>query len=148
MILRALTADDWADFRAVRLESLRDAPEAFGSGLAEWAAAGEQRWRRRLTDVPCTVLAELDGRAAGVVSGTAPGTGGAVELLSLWVAPFARGRGAGDALVGAVLDWAKRHGARRVVLRVHDDNPHARNLYRRNGFVPAGGPWMEHPLTA
>lgn len=147
-MLRALTPDDWAAFRAVRLAALRDAPEAFGSGLADWAAAGEQRWRQRLTDVPCTVLAELDGRPAGVASATSPDSDGAVELISLWVAPFARGRRAGDALVGAVLDWAQRHGARQVVLRVHENNHHARNLYRRNGFVPGDARWMGHSLPA
>ncbi|GAB2997450.1 GNAT family N-acetyltransferase [Amycolatopsis acidiphila] len=145
--LRVLTADDWAAWRELRLASLRDAPDAFGATLADWVREGEPRWRQRLTDVPFNVLAELDGTPAGMVSGTEPDAGQAVELISMWVAPSARGRGVGDELIGAVVGWAQRRGARRVVLRVYDHNRHGANLYRRNGFRPIGGTWMTLPLT-
>jgi ribosomal protein S18 acetylase RimI-like enzyme len=70
-----------------------------------------------------------------MVSGMVPDRGGTVELISMWVAPFARGRGVGDALVGAVIRWAEDCGARRVALRVAEGNDHATALYRRHGFV-------------
>ncbi|NKQ54634.1 GNAT family N-acetyltransferase [Amycolatopsis sp. K13G38] len=131
--LRRLTPEDWEVWRELRLAALRDAAYAFKTSLAEWQDAPEQRWRQRLTDVELNVLAECDGEPAGIVSGTR--TDGTVRLLSMYVAPFARGRGAGDALVRAVVRWA---GESRVLLRVFDDNEPAKKLYRRNGFVPAG----------
>jgi GNAT superfamily N-acetyltransferase len=63
---------------------------------------------------------------------------GWVELISMWVAPFARGRGVGDALVGAALDWAREKQASGIALAVFEGNEHALALYLRHGFVDAG----------
>lgn len=41
----------------------------------------------------------LDGEPAGMVSITVPDAGGTVEMISMWVAPEARGRGVGDKAV-------------------------------------------------
>jgi ribosomal protein S18 acetylase RimI-like enzyme len=136
----ALTAEDWQRFRALRLAALRDAPYAFGSTLAEWTGEGdrEERWRARLTEVPFNLIAELDGNPAGMVSATPPDADGMVLLISMWVAPFARGRGVGDALVDAVTTWARQQGAAGVMLAVRVTNPHATALYRRRQFVDEG----------
>ncbi|EIV92109.1 N-acetyltransferase [Frankia sp. QA3] len=72
-----------------------------------------------------------------------------VELISLWVAPAARGRGVGDLLVAAVVAWAARAGADKVVLRVYENNHHAVRLYQRSGFsrtsVAAAVPGSDRP---
>ena len=117
--LEHLTPEDWSRWRHVRLEALAEAPNAFGSSLY-WGGHGdtEKRWRDRLQDVPLNVLAVIDGRGVGQVSGTAPADQGNVELISLWVAPDVRGRGIGDALVRAVVQWAQAHGAAIVKLAV------------------------------
>jgi GNAT superfamily N-acetyltransferase len=151
--LRAISADDWPAWRELRLEALREAPSAFGSTLAQWQGEGdtEARWRARLNDVPFNAIAEFDGMAAGIASGTALSADGTVELISMWVAPFARGRGAGDALIGAIVHWARAQRANRVALAVVPQNPHAIALYARHGFVRngmAGGELtMVLPLT-
>ncbi|HJQ48142.1 MAG TPA: GNAT family N-acetyltransferase [Amycolatopsis sp.] len=131
--LRTLSADDWAEWREMRLAALAEAPHAFGTRLSEWQGAGdfEARWRGRLTDVDLNLLAAYDGEPAGIVSGM--NSHGVVQVLSLWVAPFARGRGVGDELLRAVVRWA---GGRRVMLRVVEGNRPAEKLYRRNGFAP------------
>jgi ribosomal protein S18 acetylase RimI-like enzyme len=93
LTIRALSPDDWPQRRALRLDALREAPHAIGSTLAEWQGEGdaETRWRRRLTDVPFNAIATLDGAPAGMASGTQPDDDGSVELISMWVAPDARG---------------------------------------------------------
>jgi GNAT superfamily N-acetyltransferase len=60
----------------------------------------------------------------------------AVELVSLWVRPPARGRGVGHALVEAVVDWAWAKNIPRVHLWVTETNSTARLLYERRGFWP------------
>ena len=102
-----LRADDWPLWRQLRLEALADSPAAFGSTLAQWSGSGdtEHRWRARLTDIPFNAVIRLDGTAAGMV-GAYVNADSAVELVSMWVAPFARGRGIGDAAIHAVVDWA------------------------------------------
>lgn len=133
-----LTPDDWRLWRELRLEALREAPAAFGSTLADWQGAGDQeaRWRQRLTSVPFNVVARSGGKPAGMVSGLRSGEN--AELISLWVAPCARGQGVGDRLILAVVDWARAAGAPRVVLSVKQGNEPAAHLYRRHGFVEAG----------
>ncbi|SOD70993.1 ribosomal protein S18 acetylase RimI-like enzyme [Jatrophihabitans sp. GAS493] len=149
--VRVLTADDWRLWRALRRDALRESPGAFGSTLAEWSGRGdtEDRWRARLDDVEFNAVLLLDSVPVGMASGTRPGADGMVELISLWVAPSARGLGVGDAAVAAVLQWVAAGlqwaGAEPAVrLSVKAGNSKAIALYRRHGFVPAG-PSPEDP---
>lgn len=138
--IRPIDADDWRAFRELRLQALREAPHAYSSTLADWQGDRdtEQRWRGRLTGVPFNVIAYLDDAPAEIVSGTALNSTGAVELISLWVAAFARGRGVGDALIDAVVRWATEQGGGSVALQVVPNNEHAIALYRRHGFANGG----------
>jgi GNAT superfamily N-acetyltransferase len=134
--LRVCGEDDWALWRDIRLAALAEAPSAFGSTLADWQDADESRWRERLRSVPYNVVVELDGTPAGMASGVPEDH--AILLISMWVAPFARGRGVGDRLIESVAGWARDRDARSVVLDVVSDNLPALALYLRNGFVDAG----------
>jgi ribosomal protein S18 acetylase RimI-like enzyme len=62
----------------------------------------------------------------------------AAELISMWVDPAARGAGAGDALVQAAVDRARRMGVGRLILHVVEGNASAVKLYERNGFRHTG----------
>lgn len=130
-MVRAVGVDDWATWRELRLAALADAPYAFCADVGEWRAADEQRWRDRLAAGAGHFVADVDEQPAGMV-GAVDNPDGSVELVSLWVAPTARGRGVGDALIAALVDWA---GERTVRLEVLATNAAARDLYRRNGFV-------------
>jgi GNAT superfamily N-acetyltransferase len=139
VFVRRLGPDDWRTWRAVRLESLAEAPYAFGSTLAREREFDEARWRARL--IPgngMAAVAESESAAVGAIGAYTPEETGQVLLVAAWVAPVARGRGVGDALVAEVLDWAREHGHGRVELRVADGNTAARHLFLRNGFVPTG----------
>lgn len=140
--LRHLTADDWRLWRTVRLRALAEAPHAFGSKLADWQGGDElePRWRQRLTEVPTNVVALVDGQPAGQVSGTAPGTDGRVDLISMWVDPSQRGTGLSGALIGEIVAYARGIGAPAVALSVKVANEPARRRYRREGFVETGEP--------
>lgn len=62
----------------------------------------------------------------------------AVEVNHLHVRESFRGQGVGRALVGAAEDLVAQHGDEQVVLGVSRDNPGARRLYLRLGYVPTG----------
>jgi ribosomal protein S18 acetylase RimI-like enzyme len=136
--IRQIVAGDWQVWRELRLDALRDAPGAFKTKLVEWQGDGdiEPLWRDRLSAVPFNVIADLDRKPAGMVSAVKDGDD--VEVISMWVAPFARGRGIGDALIDAVLGWEVAERAGRIGLCVMEGNDHAAALYRRHGFVDAG----------
>lgn len=137
--LRVVTADDWSLWRVARLEALAGAPYAFGSRLADWEAAPEQRWRDRLS-LPGShnILAVADGVPVGMATGIPAEEGRSVELISVYVGPAARGHGVGDALVTAVEHWARERRARRLLLDVVATNTAARRLYERHGLVVVG----------
>lgn len=133
--------DDWHVWRELRRAALADAPYAFGSTLTEWSGAGdtEQRWRERLAGVPFNVVLFLDDVPVGMVSATGPGADGSIELISLWVAPDARGHGVGDEAVRAVIAWANStYPDSAVALSVKIGNQAAQRLYRRHGFHDFG----------
>ena len=60
------------------------------------------------------------------------------EILTLAVAPDARRRGIGLALVKAAAGLARQGGASSLVLEVGEDNPGAIALYGASGFVQVG----------
>lgn len=129
---------DWDTFRAVRLASLSESPEAFGSRYADWVDAPAERWRARLTQVPLNLVAREGTEVVGVVSGQLVDED-RVELISMWVAPAARGTGAAGRLIDRVVAWAADQG-RATFLMVRTDNARARKAYERAGFVDVGVP--------
>ncbi len=129
---------DWEVFRTVRLASLSEAPAAFGSRHADWVDAPVERWQSRLTQVPLTLVAHEDAQPVGVVSGQLVGEDW-VELISMWVAPAARGTGVADELIDLVVGWAADQD-RTTFLMVRSDNTRARRSYERAGFVDVGVP--------
>lgn len=60
------------------------------------------------------------------------------EVLTIGVAPAARRQGVGDALVAAAVVVATTRGAESLFLEVAADNPAARALYAKAGFVSVG----------
>lgn len=129
---------DWERFRAVRLASLAESPAAFGSRHADWVDAPAERWQSRLTQVPLTLVAQEGAEVVGVVSGQPVGQEW-VELISMWVAPAARGTGLAGRLIDEVVAWAGGQN-RMTYLMVRADNVRARKSYERAGFVDTGVP--------
>lgn len=140
--LRGVTADDWRTWRPVRLAALADAPDAFGSTLADWADAPEHRWRTRLSIPGALDLLAHDGSAvAGMASGVPDADDPTrAELISMWVDPAARGRGVARTLIDAIARWAAEYGAAELRLSVVPENTAARRTYERCGFVALAEP--------
>lgn len=148
--VRRTKSDEWRLVRDVRLRSLRDAPEAFGSTYDRESRFGEGRWRDRVIE-SAWFLAELvpDPDVAfaaaptlepvGVVAGIRPASPPEQRhLVAMWVAPEARGTGVAAGLVDAVVQWARGDGGTQVSLGVADGNEPARRLYQRCGFAAIG----------
>lgn len=124
--------------RQIRLRSLLDAPDAFGSTYEEVQARPPESWTAQLRDLP-TFIAVRDGEDIGIVRGCPDDTDPSrVWLISMWVAPTARGQGASTALVQTLIDWALQTNANELVLEVGSYNERARALYERMGFRETG----------
>jgi ribosomal protein S18 acetylase RimI-like enzyme len=140
--LRELTPDDWKDWRELRLAALADAPYAFGSQLADWVDAEEDRWRARLS-LPGSynLIAMLDGTPVGMASGVrSDDEDGVVELISMWIAPAGRGQGVGDQLMARIEEFARAGSAHALKLSVVAGNEKAHGLYLRSGYIDTNEP--------
>lgn len=136
--------------RAIRLRSLRDAPDAFGGTYAESAARSPDDWERQVEEMPTFVAVMGAGASAELEAGAEADVGivrgatfdgdedDALYLISMWVAPEARGQGVGEALIAALAERARELGYARMLLDVGDENAAAQRLYARMGFVPTG----------
>ena len=60
------------------------------------------------------------------------------ELSKMAVDPKYRGRGYGDLLIEAAIDWARRHHASKVLLLSNTVLEPAISLYRKHGFTECG----------
>jgi ribosomal protein S18 acetylase RimI-like enzyme len=137
--IRPATTDDWSAVRAIRLQALAEAPEAFSSTLDRELAFSEATWRLRVTTNP-TYLAWDGDRTVGTATGYVdPEVGsGTVQLVAMYVKPGVRGTGCSHRLIDAVVAGAVAAGATRVLLDVTDVNAVAARCYRRYGFAVTG----------
>jgi ribosomal-protein-alanine N-acetyltransferase len=66
------------------------------------------------------------------------GHGGTADVLTVAVSETSWGQGIGSALLGALIEEARRRRCTEVFLEVRKDNPRARGLYLRRGFQEIG----------
>ncbi|GAA2686898.1 GNAT family N-acetyltransferase [Nonomuraea recticatena] len=120
--------------REIRLHALADAPTAFASTHDKEVAYPRDKWAERLADPDSAWFVAAD---VGLVCARQEHEG-EVHLLSMWVAPRARGTGLAGRLVDEVIAWSKAREAHEIGLWAVDDNLDARALYARKGFLPSG----------
>lgn len=133
--LRRISPDEWATWRDMRLRSLADTPDAYGSTLQREAAYDEAEWRTRLEG----------GRAILVFEDGAPVAMGAAwrpdeerfDIVAMWVVPEFRGRGFSRLVLQELVSMGRSEG-RRIGLCVTRGNDVARSAYEKFGFVDTG----------
>jgi ribosomal protein S18 acetylase RimI-like enzyme len=146
MEVRRIRADEWGELRALRLQALQDAPEAFGSTYADESELPRREWRRWAKEgadggPSYVALAEdavsrrLGGLAVGAPHDELVDANG---LFAMWVAPRLRRQGIGRLLVDAIVTWSSSTDRPRLLLRVTGSNEAAVSLYRSCGFVATG----------
>lgn len=146
IVIREFRADEWRLYQDIRLRSLADSPDSFGSTYAESTKLPDEHWENRLksgveseNDLPlvATIQSKPAGLAWGRIEDTMPEV---AHLYQVWVAPQHRSKGIGGKLVEAVIAWAKARNARYLDLGVTTLNTSAVNLYLRYGFKRVGNP--------
>jgi ribosomal-protein-alanine N-acetyltransferase len=132
--LREMTLDDMPAVMALEQELFPEdawTPAMFASEF------GESPARRRYL----VAQDAADGGEAPVLIGYAGmlfTSGPEADVLTLAVHPRHWGNGVGTALLCALVDEARGRRCGKVFLEVREDNPRARSLYLRHGFVEIG----------
>jgi GNAT superfamily N-acetyltransferase len=144
MRVRELERDEWALFRGLRLRALADSPDAFARRFVDEQSQPDAHWLRLTESVTMPggqvmLVAEDEGRPLGLAFGLFDKehakTG---HVGGMWVEPEARGKGAGQALLAAVIEWARTRRLERLILWVTEGNEPATRLYERLGFADTG----------
>jgi len=142
--IRRLNLGEAALYRKVRLEALRESPEAFATSYESALERSEESW-----------IAQADGssqgddRATFLVMGDQPiGLAGlyrdgndpsAGELIQMWISPDHRGSAAAAELLEHVFTWAAECGMRTIRAEVTEGNTRALRFYEKHGFRQTDG---------
>jgi RimJ/RimL family protein N-acetyltransferase len=144
MDIRRLLPADAADFQALRLRGLREAPTAFGASYEEECDAPAAAVAERMAaNRDGFILGAFDGvTLVGVVGMQRERPRKRAHKMVLWgmyVIPEARGKRVGHALVAEALRQAFAWpGVRQVILGVNAANAPALALYEAAGFTSFG----------
>jgi GNAT superfamily N-acetyltransferase len=116
-------------------------PQRFLAAGAQAARGYANFLESQLDDEESVVfVAEEDTRVIGYVyAGLEPMSwkelrGPAAFIHDVMIEEEARGNGAGTALIGAAIAWARERGAARVMLWTAERNGKAQRLFERTGF--------------
>ncbi|NNN08318.1 MAG: GNAT family N-acetyltransferase [Acidimicrobiaceae bacterium] len=142
--MRPGLARDASALRAIRLEALRDSPDAYGETYAECEAWDEQTWALKAQEWNF-YLAESDGQVVGMARGESHDDHLEMRFLfAMYVSPSARGTDAARLLVDAVSAWASAQGVTTLYLYVSIAVPRARAFYSKVDFVATGSSLSMH----
>lgn len=141
--IRPLDSEDAVAYRALRLRALREHPESFATSFSEEKERPFEDFENRLTPTAQQVTYgafyanQLFGIAT-LVRPTKAKLRHRATLAAMYVAPAARGRGLGNALLKAALESARAWEVSDVALAVTVGNDRAQNLFREAGFISYG----------
>lgn len=146
--IRILGPDDAGAFQTLRLRGLRESPGAFGSTLEEEVGRSIEEVAERLVESRAAPRRatfgafDENGALIGVVALVQQGylkSRHKASVFAMYVAPDARGRGVGRALVEKAIEHARTwEGVDRLTLTVTVTQEAARRLYLAVGFTLFG----------
>jgi len=148
MEIRLVQPEEALSLQAIRLRALAEAPWAFGSTLAEekelplahWQTVAKQSqqspfwlaWHNEVSTTNPVGIIGVIYPDPNVAHANQP------KLISLWVAPEARRKHIGQALVQAAEHWASKLPCNKMGLWVSDENPKAMPFYHSLGYEVTG----------
>lgn len=147
LVVRSISPDEWRLWKRLRLHALADSPDAFGETLGQARERSDAEWMEMAASAALPdrnfFIAERDDGPVGmaivrVFEDASANDPARAHVFAMWVAPTARGMGAGRKLLDAAVEWARNQPVEQVVLQVTEGNESARRLYESAGFVDTG----------
>ena len=143
-LVRRVAIGDVRQARELRLRALKTDPTSFGSTYEREAAFADDVWEERVArgahgDDAATLLAFREGQPVGLVAAFRDeDVSDVFDVVSMWVAPEARGGGVGRRLLEEIEAWIASCGGTEIRLAVTNVSEAARGLYASAGYEPDG----------
>lgn len=134
-----LGPDQWQRLREIRLNSLKDSPDAFGGAFEAESKMGQEEWEAKFTSLDFLIVSSDQSDIAIMSVEVLNGDYGATCWIGgCWSDPRYRGRGALRALFNFLDEHADIKNWRRQGLGVWDNNEDAIAAYKAIGFSEVG----------
>lgn len=135
--IRPARADEWQQYRRLRLEMLTDSPYAF---IDDVSADTEHQWQQRTRSrcLPDTRWIVAAAGAEWLGQMMARPYADRMYLLEVYLSPTARGQGLAETLLADIERWGAQQGHEALWLDVNERQVAARRFYSRHGFVETG----------
>ncbi|CAM3667713.1 GNAT family N-acetyltransferase [Mesobacillus zeae] len=143
MKIIALSKENVNEYREIRLEALRNNPEAFSSSYEEEKEMPDDAFANRLgNEASITLAAKDESGLLGVVTlvrEQKKKIAHRANIFAMYVTPEARGKGVGKALMKEIIERARKYeGIEQIYLSVMSENEPAKKLYASCGFQVYG----------
>ncbi|NLP50083.1 GNAT family N-acetyltransferase [Bacillus sp. RO1] len=143
MKIRQLTPTDAENYRTIRLEALKNKPEAFSSSYEDEVEYSVEKYRDRFNnDHTYTYGAFNEDNLVGTVTllcETKKKIKHRATIVAMYVKPDQRNLGVGKALMNVAINKAKElKGIEQIYLAVTASNEPAKRLYTSLGFGTYG----------
>jgi len=139
---RALN-EDATLFREIRLQALKDSPEAFGSTYEQALERDTDSWQDQIQSTVSSINRNTqfcfkDDECIGIAALYREDRADTGDIIMMWVSPQARGTDAAALLIKNLISWASEVGMSEVLLNVTDTNMRAIQFYMNCGFASTG----------
>lgn len=138
MKITKATEKDWKEYKEIRLEALKNNPEAFGASYEDEAKRSGARWKKSLKDKNKTVFLVLDNNKPVAISmilfESSKRFDHIARISSVYVNPEYRGRKLSSKLMELIIKEAKRKKIMKIQLKVVTSQESAIALYKKFGF--------------
>lgn len=146
MLIRPIAESDLRPYIALRLEALRDHPDAFASSYEDQRNDPDDIWLKRIRssldgENYRLFLADTGHQLAamlGLSREPGPKIRHAANLISVYVRPPYRNQHLLDQFLPHILDWCRQHDITLLRLSVTSTNTPAIRCYQRLGFQTTG----------
>lgn len=134
-----LSPERFADFKALRLESLMKESKAFGSSYEEEIKFPDEVWKARIGNMLFAIHKKQIAAMIGFLPRSRFKTCHVADIFSFYVRKEHRGLGIGWKLLNESLNIIeKNQGIRKITLSVNSEMEAAIHLYSKSGFTISG----------
>lgn len=139
MEIRKLTTEDAESYYELRIEALRNDPDAFATRLEDALKRPVEETEKNLSSAEAVTFgAFIENKLVGNVTlrrEAIPKMNHRASVVAVYVTPHARGKGVAGRLMDKLISYAENwRGLEQLHLMVVTENEKAKSLYIRHGF--------------